>query len=164
MQGTGPFFISGEGILDNLEQQLAKMVEKPINALGFELVGIEFIRRRNSALRVYIDGENGINVEDCADVSRQISAILDVEDPIPAAYTLEVSSPGLDRRLFTAEQYKHFVGENVMISLRTAVANRRKWQGIIKQVDGEMITLAIDGKDEMFACNEIQKANIVPKF
>lgn len=150
--------------MDNLEQQLAKMIEKPINALGFELIGIEFVRSRNSVLRVYIDSENGINVEDCADVSRQISAILDVEDPISAAYTLEVSSPGLDRPLFTAEQYKRFIGENVMINLRAAVTNRRKWQGIIKQVDGEKITLAVDGKDEIFACNNIQKANIVPKF
>jgi len=164
MQGISPFFISGEAILDNLEHQLAKMIEKPINALGFELVGIEFIRGRNSVLRVYIDSKNGINVEDCADVSRQISAILDVEDPISVAYTLEVSSPGLDRPLFTAEQYKHFIGANVMINLCTAVANCRKWQGIIKQVDGETITVAVDGKNEIFAFSNIQKANIVPKF
>lgn len=78
------------------------MITAPVEALGYELVGIEFIRGRTSTLRIYIDSEDGINVDDCADVSHQVSAVLDVEDPISVAYNLEVSSPGLDRPMFTA--------------------------------------------------------------
>lgn len=78
------------------------MLAAPVEALGFELVGIEFIRGRTSTLRIYIDSEDGINVDDCADVSHQVSAVMDVEDPITVAYNLEVSSPGLDRPMFTA--------------------------------------------------------------
>ena len=79
------------------------MITAPVEALGYELVGIEFVRGRTSTLRIYIDSEDGINVDDCADVSHQVSAVLDVEDPITVAYNLEVSSPGLDRPMFTAE-------------------------------------------------------------
>ena len=86
------------------------MLSAPVEALGFELVGIEFIRARQSTLRIYIDSDNGINVDDCADVSHQVSAVLDVEDPITVAYNLEVSSPGLDRPMFTAEHYTRYLG------------------------------------------------------
>lgn len=151
--------------LTNLEQQLINIIQGPVMALGFELVGVEYIRSRLPILRVYIDSENGITVDDCADVSRQISAVLDVEDPITTAYNLEVSSPGMDRPLFTIEHYRRFIGEEISVSLRIAVANRRNWKGTIKSVaDNEMITLTIDGKDEVFALSNIQKANIVPKF
>ncbi|QGX89124.1 ribosome maturation factor RimP [Escherichia coli] len=114
--------------MSTLEQKLTEMITAPVEALGFELVGIEFIRGRTSTLRIYIDSEDGINVDDCADVSHQVSAVLDVEDPITVAYNLEVSSPGLDRPLFTAEHYARFVGEEVTLVLRMAVQNRRKWQ------------------------------------
>ncbi len=117
-----------------------------------------------STLRIYIDSEDGINVDDCADVSHQVSAVMDVEDPITVAYNLEVSSPGLDRPLFTAEHYARFTGEEVSLVLRMAVQNRRKWQGVIKGVDGEMITVTVEGKDEVFALSNIQKANLVPHF
>ncbi|PXY92342.1 ribosome maturation factor RimP [Gilliamella apis] len=148
----------------NLEQQLTDIIQEPVNALGFELVGIEYIRGRYPVLRVYIDSENGITVDDCADVSRQISAVLDVEDPITEAYNLEVSSPGMDRPLFTLEHYQRFVGEEVIVSLRIPVANRRKWKGQIKSIENEMITFNVDGNDEVFAFSNIQKANIVPNF
>lgn len=149
----------------SLEQRLVEIIQGPITALGFELVGVEYIRSRNPVLRIYIDSENGITVDDCADVSRQVSAVLDVEDPITTAYNLEVSSPGMERPLFTLEHYRRFIGEEVNISLRIAVANRRNWKGVIKLVDdNEMVTLVIDGKDEVFAFSNIQKANIVPKF
>jgi ribosome maturation factor RimP len=153
-----------EVCLANIEQQLTDIIQEPVNALGFELVGVEYIRGRYPVLRVYIDSENGITVDNCADVSRQISSVLDVEDPIKDAYNLEVSSPGMDRPLFTIEHYQRFVGEEVAISLRIAVANRRKWKGRIKSIDNEMITLTVDDNDEVFAFSNIQKANIVPNF
>ncbi|PHM59809.1 hypothetical protein Xekk_00245 [Xenorhabdus sp. KK7.4] len=140
------------------------MISAPVEALGYELVGLEFIRARVSTLRVYIDSEEGITVDDCADVSHQVSAVLDVEDPIPGFYNLEISSPGLERPLFKAEHYQRFMGEEINLMLRMAMQNRRKWQGIIKAVDGEMITVTVDGKDEVFALSNIQKANLVPHF
>ncbi|WP_392552743.1 ribosome maturation factor RimP [Orbus wheelerorum] len=149
----------------SLEQRLEDIIRAPIMALGFELVGVEYIRSRNPVLRIYIDSDDGITVDNCADVSRQVSAVLDVEDPITTAYSLEVSSPGMDRPLFTLEHYRRFLGEEITISLRIAIANRRNWKGSIKAIDdNEMITLTIDGKDEVFALSNIQKANIVPKF
>ncbi|WP_166304880.1 ribosome maturation factor RimP [Photorhabdus cinerea] len=150
--------------MSTLEQKLTAMISAPVEALGFELVGLEFIRARVSTLRIYIDSENGITVDDCADVSHQVSAVLDVEDPISALYNLEISSPGLERPLFTAEHYQRFIGEEVSLVLRIAMQNRRKWLGIIKTVDGEMITVTVDGKDEVFALSNIQKANLVPHF
>lgn len=87
--------------MSTLEQKLTEMITAPVEALGYELVGIEFVRYCTSTLRIYIDSEDGINVDDCADVSHQVSAVLDVEDPITVAYNLEVSSPGLDRPMFT---------------------------------------------------------------
>ncbi len=150
--------------LSTLEQKLTEIISAPVEALGFELVGLEFIRARVSTLRVYIDSEEGITVDNCADVSHQVSAVLDVEDPIPGLYNLEISSPGLERPLFKAEHYQRFIGEAVSLVLRMAMQNRRKWQGIIKAVDGEMITVTVDGKDEVFALSNIQKANLVPHF
>ncbi|MCD1126165.1 ribosome maturation factor RimP [Jinshanibacter sp. LJY008] len=147
-----------------LEQKLTELISAPVEALGFELVGIEFIRGRQSTLRIYIDSENGINVDDCADVSHQVSAVLDVEDPITTAYNLEVSSPGLERPLFTAAHYERFINEDVSLTLRMGVQNRRRWAGKIKSVEGEMITLDVEGKDEVFALSNIQKANLVPHF
>lgn len=149
----------------SIEQQLVDIIQGPVLALGFELVGVEYIRSRHPTLRIYIDSDNGITVDDCADVSRQVSAVLDVEDPIKDAYNLEVSSPGMDRPLFTLEHYRRFIGEEITFSLRIAVANRRNWKGTIKSIDdNEMITLSVDGKDEVFALSNIQKANISPKF
>lgn len=151
--------------MTGLEKQLTEMLTSPVTALGYELVGIEFIRAgAHSTLRVYIDHENGITVDDCADVSRQVSSVLDVEDPISVAYSLEISSPGLERPLFTAVQYEQFVGRTVNIVLKMAMDNRRKWKGIIRQVNGEIITLDVDGIFQEFALSNISKANLVAEF
>ncbi|EAS62511.1 MULTISPECIES: ribosome maturation factor RimP [Photobacterium] len=148
-----------------LETQLTEMLEPSVLALGYELVGLEFIRAgEHSTLRVFIDHENGINVDDCAEVSRQISAVMDVEDPITVAYNLEVSSPGLERPLFKAAHYQQFVGHEANIVLKMAMGNRRKWKGDIVAVEGELITLKVDGNEESFALSNISKANLVPKF
>lgn len=150
--------------MSTLEQKLTELITDPVEALGYELVGIEFVRGRTSTLRIYIDSEIGITVDDCAEVSHQVSAVMDVEDPITIAYNLEVSSPGMERPLFNSEHYVRFIGEEVSLVLRIAVQNRRKWQGIIKSVEGEMITVTVQDKDAVFALSNIQKANIVPQF
>ena len=92
-----------------------------------------------------------------------MSAVLDVEDPLPLRTTRKFPH-GLDRPMFTAEHYVRFTGEEVALVLRMAVQNRRKWRGIIKAVDGEMITVTVEGKDEVFALSNIQKANWFPTF
>ncbi|GLT18492.1 ribosome maturation factor RimP [Vibrio zhanjiangensis] len=151
--------------MTGLERQLTEMLEAPVVALGYELVGLEFIRAgEHSTLRIFIDHENGITVDDCAEVSRQVSAVMDVEDPITVAYNLEVSSPGLERPLFKAEHYEQFIGHEVSIVLKMAVGNRRKWKGIIQSVDGETVAVNIDGNEEEFALSNISKANLIPKF
>ena len=133
-----------------LEQRLTDLLEAPVVALGFELWGVEFIRAgKHSTLRVFIDSEQGVTVEDCAEVSR---------------HYLEVSSPGLDRPLFKVAQFEKYVGQEAAVSLRMATNNRRKFKGVIKAVQGDMITLTVDGKDEVLAFTNIQKANIVPNF
>ncbi|MER0301911.1 ribosome maturation factor RimP [Vibrio vulnificus] len=151
--------------MTGLERQLTEMLESAVVASGYELVGLEFIRAgEHSTLRIYIDHENGITVEDCAEVSHQVSAVLDVEDPISVAYSLEVSSPGLDRPLFKPAHYEQFIGQEVNVVLKMAVANRRKWKGEIHSVDGEAITLTVDGQQGEFALSNISKANLIPKF
>ncbi|MCE2593738.1 ribosome maturation factor RimP [Motilimonas cestriensis] len=148
-----------------LEQKLTEMLEPSVTDLGFELLGIEFHNAgKNSVLRVYIDHENGIFVENCAQVSHQVSAILDVEDPISSEYTLEVSSAGMERPLFKVEHYQQFIGEEVKLQLRMPITNRRKWKGVIKAAENDLITLEVEGREESFAISNIQKANIVPKF
>lgn len=160
-----PFFCFQGVVLTALEMQLTELLEAPVTALGYELVGLEFIRAgEHSTLRVFIDHENGITVDDCADVSRQISAVMDVEDPITVAYNLEVSSPGLDRPLFRAAHYEQFIGHEVSLVLKMAMSNRRKWKGDIVAVDGELVTLNVKGDEETFALSNIAKANLVPKF
>ena len=148
-----------------LEQRLTEILDAPVVALGYELWGIEFIRAgKHSTLRVYIDHANGISVDDCAAVSHQVSALLDVEDPITTEYYLEVSSPGMDRPLLKPEHFARYIGQVATVTLRMAVNNRRKYKGTIKQVDGEMITLTIDGRDEILAFANIQQANLIPNF
>lgn len=89
---------------------------------------------------------------------------MDVEDPITEEYYLEVSSPGLDRPLFKVAQFEKYVGQEAAVTLRMATNNRRKFKGVIKAVQGDMITLTVDGKDDVLAFTNIQKANIVPNF
>ncbi|MDY6215232.1 ribosome maturation factor RimP [Actinobacillus porcinus] len=148
-----------------LEQNLKDMLTPAIEDLGCELWGIECQRAgRFMTVRLFIDKEGGVGIEDCADVSRQVSAILDVEDPITDKYNLEVSSPGLDRPLFTLPQFERFVGQDISIHLRIPVADRRKWQGKLEKVDNDMITLVVEGQEQVFVFGNIQKANVVPKF
>ncbi|SMB89981.1 ribosome maturation factor RimP [Pasteurella testudinis DSM 23072] len=148
-----------------LEQKIQELVQGSIEALGCELVGIECQRSgRFLTVRVYIDKDGGVSVDDCADVSREVSALMDVEDLIADKYNLEVSSPGLDRPLFTLAHYQRFVGQEIAVHLRVPVLDRRKWSGKLDSVEGDMITLIVDGNPQVFAFGNIQKGNIIYKF
>lgn len=148
-----------------LEQKLQDLLQGSVEDLGCELWGIECQRvGRYLTVRLFIDKEGGVTVEDCADVSRQVSAVLDVEDPIADKYNLEVSSPGLDRPLFTLAQYTRYVGQEIVVHLRIPVADRRKWQGELAKIENDMITLILDKQEQVLAFGNIQKANVVAKF
>ncbi|GLS83678.1 ribosome maturation factor RimP [Paraferrimonas haliotis] len=148
-----------------VEQKLTTLLTPAVEAEGFELVGIEYIRAgRHSTVRIYIDHQDGITVENCADVSRQVSAIMDVEDPIANEYTLEVSSPGVDRPLFNAAQYAAAIGEEVKVQLNMPVDGQRNLKGDLAAVDGEMITVQLADKQLTVALDNIRKANIIGKI
>jgi len=115
-------------------------------------------------LRVYIEHENGIDVDDCAEVSHQISAILDVEDPISTEYNLEVSSPGLDRPLFKKEHYQAVIGEVVSIKLSVPLNGRRKFKGPLVAIENNDLIVNVDGEHYQLEINNIEKGNIVPRF
>ena len=136
-----------------------------VEDLGCELWGIECQHAgRFLTVRLFIDKDGGVTVDDCADVSRQVSAILDVEDPIADKYNLEVSSPGLDRPLFTLPQFERYIGQDIAVHLRIPVMERRKWQGTLVKIEGDVLILMVDGQPNAFAFGNIQKANVVAKF
>ena len=148
-----------------LEQNLQEMLQDAVEDLGCELWGIECQRAgRFMTVRLFIDKEGGVTVDDCADVSRQVSAILDVEDPIADKYNLEVSSPGLDRPLFTLLQFERYLGQDIAVHLRIPVLERRKWQGKLERIENDMVTLIVDGQEQVLVFGNIQKANVVAKF
>lgn len=115
-------------------------------------------------LKVYIDSEDGVDVDDCARVSRQLSALLDVEDPIKGQYTLEVSSPGMDRRLFTLEQFRAFEGTNVKLSLKTPWQGRRRFTGTLCGIEDDDIVVRSGDEEFLFPFEQIDQANIVPSY
>ena len=148
-----------------LEQKLQDLLQGSVEDFGCQLWGIECQRvGRYLTVRLFIDKEGGVTVEDCADVSRQVSAVLDVEDPIADKYNLEVSSPGLDRPLFTLAHYARYVGQEILVHLRIPVADRRKWQGELAKIENDMITLIVDKQEQILAFGNIQKASVVAKF
>ena len=148
--------------MKNAAEQIAELIAPTVEALGLELWGIELQQQgKYSLLRIYIENrEDGVSIEDCEKVSRQVSALLDVEDPISGEYTLEVSSPGMDRPLFTAEQFGLYVGETVNIRLRTAMQGRRKFKGVIERVNGGVVDLLVDGESVAIQLTDLDKANI----
>lgn len=147
------------------ENKLKSMLSDAIESLGCEFWGLELRQQgKQSLLRIFIEKVPRVNVDDCAAVSRQVSSILDVEDPIASEYTLEVSSPGMDRPLFTLEQFKQYVGENVAIKLRIAFEGRRKFAGKLTAVEGDDVVVLIDSEEYLLPFETIDKANVVPTF
>lgn len=145
---------------------IQKMVEPVIRALGYQLWGIEYLGQgRHTMLRIYLDKEGGIDIEDCAEASRHISSILDVEDPIKEEYTLEVSSPGMDRMLFTPEQYRRYVGSKIKLRLTGNAGGRRNYTGQLIELVGKddelAVVVVVDGQPVNLAWSTIEKANLV---
>ncbi|WP_416305171.1 ribosome maturation factor RimP [Neptunicella sp. SCSIO 80796] len=151
--------------MSQLELKLTAMLEPAVEALGFELLGVEFVSAgKHSILRIFIDHENGISVDDCADVSRQASAILDVEDPISTEYNLEVSSPGMERPLFKEAHYQQVVGQVIQVKLMVPMDNRRNFKGKLVSCDAGTIVVEVDGQNYQLAIANINKGNVVAIF
>lgn len=142
-----------------------QLIEPIVEDMGYELVGVDYRKNGETGLLcVYIDHENGVNVDDCAKISHQISAIMDVEDPIKEHYTLEVSSPGLDRPLFKEADFKRFAGQRVKVKLGIPFDGRRNFNGILNGVEDSMVLVVVDNEEFMLPIEHIDKANIIPQF
>lgn len=134
------------------------------DALGYELVAVEMSGGDVSILRIYIDSEEGVTVTDCAKASRQFSAILDVEDPISSRYTLEVSSPGIDRPLAKPSHFKEVVGSDVKIKMNTLVNGRRRFTGELVEATDEFAVVEVDGEQTELLYVEMDRARVVPVY
>jgi len=151
--------------LAKFEQKITEMLRPSVEMVGKELLGVEFISAgKHSVLRLFIDHENGINVDDCAEVSRQVSAVLDVEDPISTEYSLEVSSPGLDRPLFELSHFEAVVGETINVKTSMPLNGRRKFKGILAAIENDTLIVTVDGEDYELVISNVDKANLVPNF
>jgi ribosome maturation factor RimP len=145
--------------------KLKPLLQPLIEDLGYEFVGLEFSSNpKNPVLVIYIDRPEGIAIEDCEIVSREVAALLDVEDPIPGHYNLEVSSPGVDRPLFTEAQFMQFAGETAAVTVFAPVDGRRKFKGkILFAGDGE-VKIEQDGEEVVLEMSNIVKSRLVPDY
>lgn len=144
-------------------RDLTGLFEPVIESMGYELVGVEFSTNgRHGTLRVYIDREQGVSLDDCAAISHQISGILDVEEPIKQAYDLEISSPGIDRPLFKLADYERFAGRIAKIKLAVAQQGRKNFKGRLQGVaDSSRVRIEVDGELFDLPYGDIARANLV---
>lgn len=146
-------------------QKLNEMLQPLVEDLGYEFIGLEYSPNpKHSVLRIYIDSESGVDIKDCETVSRETAALLDVKDPIKSHYNLEVSSPGLDRPLFTLAHFTEFKGQEVKINLFAPLDGRRKFQGVILDVNDREVSVDQDGTKVALEFSNIAKARLVPDY
>lgn len=139
-----------------------RCVEPVVSGMGYELVGVEFGGGRgNAKLRVYIDAAAGITLDDCAAVSEQLSASLDVSDPIPEAYALEVSSPGVNRPLFERADFQRFTGERAFVRLATGLEGRKRFKGELRGVEEQSVVMEVDGRTWHLPLDGVEEAHLV---
>lgn len=159
------FTADSRGVVMAKEQQIQALIAPVVTDLGYELWGVEYqAHGREALLRIYIDSPDGITVDDCATVSREVGALLDVEDPINSEYLLEVSSPGMDRPLYTLDQFSRYSGELVKVRLRSPFEGRRNFSGLLKGVEGDEVVVEVDASEYLLPIDLIDKATVVPRF
>jgi ribosome maturation factor RimP len=144
------------------KERLLGLLEPAVAAMGLELADLDAHFGRRGLLRLYIDRPGGVTVDDCQRVSEQIGALLDVEDPLPGSYVLEVSSPGFDRRLRTAAHFERFGGERVRIELKDPLDGRRNFTGRLAGVEGSVVLVEVEGELKRLPMNEIAMARLAP--
>jgi ribosome maturation factor RimP len=151
--------------LNRKEKQVEELLSPTVESLGCSIWGVEFLTQgKHTKLRLYIDRDGGVTVDDCASVSRHVSDILDVEELISGGYTLEVSSPGMDRILFKESQFADSVGEQVDVRLNFPFEGRRKFIGMLAGVQDSMAVVQIDEDEYLLPLENIQRARVVPVF
>lgn len=151
----------------NIHSKLVELLTTEITTLGFECVGVVRAQEgKTNVLRIYIDSPTGVTVDNCITVTRQLSRVLDVEEPMKSQYRLEVSSPGLDRPLFTPAHYRRFVGHTIKLKAHTPIHGQRHFVGTLTEVNDEGIVLAVapPGEAVSIAFSAIDKANLVPTY
>jgi ribosome maturation factor RimP len=147
------------------EAQLRELIKPIVEALSLQLWGVEYQSHgKQAVVRIYIDSPEGVDVDDCANVSRQVGSIFDVEDPVQGEYTLEVSSPGIDRPLFEIDQYQEFAGEDVKLRLRSAFEGRRNFTGRLVGVEEGDVVVAVDEHEYLLPFELIDKAQIIARL
>lgn len=165
---AGPFFVCVElaerkGMVQAVDKErLIELLEPAVAALGYELADLDAHFGRRGLLRLYIDRDGGVTVDDCQRVSEQIGAMLDVEDPLPGSYVLEVSSPGFDRRLRTPAHFERFRGEQARIELRDALDGRRNFTGKLAGIEDQEVLIEIDREIWRLPLKEIAVARLAP--
>ncbi len=146
-------------------RKIVELIEPVVLAMGYELWGVEYLAQgRYSLLRIYIDKADGITLSDCEQVSRQVTGVLDVEDPIQGAYNLEVSSPGLDRPLFTLSQFARYIDNEARLTLSLKLEGRRKLTGKITGTDENLVLMLVEGKLYKVPADSIDNARLVPEI
>ena len=146
-------------------QILNELLQPLVEDLGYEFIGLEYNPNpKHSVLRIYIDHENGVGIQDCETVSRETAALLDVKDPIKSHYNLEVSSPGLDRPLFTSAHFSEFTGSEVQINLFAPQDGRRKFSGPILSAGERSVSIEQDGSEVTLDYDNIAKAKLIPDY
>jgi ribosome maturation factor RimP len=151
------------GVETALHDRLIALFEPVLKEIGYELVEVEFVPGPGGGtLRIYIDSPEGIDVDDCADASHVLSDLLDANDPFPGAYSLEVSSPGLDRILRTPEHFAQFVDNRVKVELKVARDGRKRYTGTLRRTDGESIEMDVDNFSVSIKLAEIGRARLAP--
>ncbi len=154
--------------MNKVPKGLHTLVEGVVTSLGYALWGVELLPQPKSGqlLRVYIDtpASAAVGVADCEKVSRQLSAVMDVEDPIAGEYTLEISSPGMDRPLYNAQQFEAYVDSVVRVKLRPTVTGRKNFRGQLLAADEQQIKMLVDGEEVTLAMDDIDTARVVPQF
>ncbi|MCF8029503.1 MAG: ribosome maturation factor RimP [Desulfohalobiaceae bacterium] len=144
-----------------LRRQLEELFRPLLESMGLRLWGLQVPAARGGTVRVYIDSPDGVSIDQCAQASRHLSHILDAEDPIPGSYTLEVSSPGMERPFFSPDQVREYLGNSVQLKTRVAVQGRKKWRGIIIDIEGDRIHMETDLGPQAFDWQEIRTIHLL---
>jgi len=143
---------------------LIELLEPVVQSLGYELVDLELRLGTHSLVRIFIGKEDGISLEDCEAVSHQVSGVLDVEDPLPGHFTLEVSSPGIDRPLRTAGHFDVFAGSVIKLQAKALVSGRKRFKGTLQGIEDDVITLEVDGSEVKIDLENVHSARLVPEL
>jgi ribosome maturation factor RimP len=162
---TSPFFIAVVK-MRSAPEKLKTLIRQEVELLGYELLGVELSGQGKGAalLRIYIDHADGIVLDDCVQVSHQISGVLDVEDPIKERYQLEVSSPGMDRPLFEKAHFERFKGCKVRIKTQVKIEGRHRFTGELGGVEDNQVLIEEDGTLYRIPVDLIDSARVVPEF